>query len=331
MELILQYIIIFYVVTFLWSLLNAVLSILSGLLFGGKVGSFSIFWFECQLENGTYKWKRKKFSALPGTTITGEQIMGDNVQRTKLEVTHMVALIAICEACAVYFLIHFKFASPLGFVGILFGVLGVSCIGEMIFTLYHRFGNSVTARCAREVDEYLKQVMQGRRPRDIALLLEKEVKLPSLSGQYKYQYVVFQYYRALDQRDRGEMKRAISSLEEILPKGKPLHFMAYYYAECVFYYSFVEINQGKAEHYYKQCPALIEKDMDLNGRRIYAYYLYYIKKEPEAALQAVREGLEVAESFSTKGHIPMEKELLHFLQNRITEEQTDRYERGTII
>lgn len=330
MERILRDIIIFYVVTYLWSLLNAVLTILFGQLFGGKIGSFSIFCFVCQNENGAYKWKRKTFSALPVATITGERIMEDKIQRTKWEITQTIVMTAICEACAVYFLMHYEPISILGFAGILSGILGIWCMGETSVTVYHRFGNSATARWLRAEEEYLMQTMQGRRPRDISGFMEESVQ-PSTSilfGERKYRYVAFQYYRALDRKDPVEMKRTIYSIEAALRKtrGKQLYSMAPYYAECVFYYCFVENFPERATYYYHHCPASIEKDMDLNGRRIYAYYLYYVKKAPEAALQAIREGLEVADAFSMKGHIPLEKELLYVLQNIITNRQANENE-----
>lgn len=331
MERILLYIFIFYVVTYIWLLISAVLAMLFGLLYGGKLSSFSMFWFVCQNENGTYKWKRKKFSPVPITTMTGERIMGDNVQRTKWDVTHGIAMTVISIVCVVYFLTHYTLTSPFGFAGIMFGILGVWSIKDMLSMLYRRFGSSEAARCGRELDVYNMQSMQGRRPRDISVPLEERVQLSRRSNLEMYQYVGAQYYRALDQRNQLEMKRTISCIEEGLPKENPLHFFGLYYAECVFYYSFVETNQGKAEHYYKLCPAPIEKDMDANGRRIYAYYLYYIKNNPKGALQAVREGLEAADAFSTKGNIPMEKELLYFLRDKIMEEQTNEYEGGTRI
>lgn len=327
MEFIFLYIVIAYVVfrvvAIFWVLLNTVLTILFGLLFGGRIGSFSIFSFVCQYENGAYQWKRKTFSTLPEVTITGERIMEDKVQRSKWEVTQTIVLTAICEAFAVYFLMHYKPISPFGFAGILFGIVGIWGMGDTLVKVYHRFGNSAAARLARAEDEYLTQVMQGRRPRDISGYMEERVQ-PSIFGA-RYKYVIFQYYRALDQKNLAEMKRTIYSIESVLrkTKGKALYNMAAYYAECVFYYSFVEYIPARAEYYYQHCPALIEKDMDLNGRRIYAYYLYCVKEDPEAALQAVREGLAAVDAFSVKGHIPMEKELLYLLQDRIMNRQAD--------
>ncbi len=308
---------LFYAITFAWCFLKSILSVVIGKLYGGELGSFNFLWFSYRKENNGYVWSRKKFSMLSNATMAGEQFAENPKQKLKWEGTVIGILSLICVIGAIGFFTHGELISPMGFAGSLCVVLAVATLGEWLVHVYWQFGNSTKAICARETQECLRQIMAGRRPRDITVPLKESIWLSTNSGIEMRHYVLYQYYRALDKRDRQGMRDAIRCIERGLRLENPLSFLSGFFAECVFYYSFVEKNVTKAEQYYKISPIKPEQDKDLNGRRIYAYYLYYIKEDREAALKAIEEGFAVAADFPGKGHIIMEKELLEFLRNKI--------------
>ena len=68
-------------------------------------------------------------------------------------------------------------------------------------------------------------------------------------------------------------------------------------ANVVFYYSYYcQMNpyaQEMARKYFDKVKVELEKGLDSNDKRIYAYYMYYVEHDANRALQLVREGLEL--------------------------------------
>lgn len=85
--------------------------------------------------------------------------------------------------------------------------------------------------------------------------------------------------------------------------------------ELIFYYSYLEKDLNKAERYKNQAPSMIENDMDLNGRRVYAYYLYGKEADTDKILEVIAEGLAVAQEYPMPGNIPMETKLQQYLRD----------------
>ncbi len=89
------------------------------------------------------------------------------------------------------------------------------------------------------------------------------------------------------------------------------------YNELIFYYTFVDLHLDKAQHYYELTKKILFKDMDLNGRRVLAAYLYYVVNDSQAARAACDDGLRVADKFPIPAQAQMEIHLIKDLQERI--------------
>lgn len=63
------------------------------------------------------------------------------------------------------------------------------------------------------------------------------------------------------------------------------------------YNSYLEKDLSKVERYKNQAPSMIENNMDLNGRRVYAYYLYGKEADTDKILEVIVEGLAVAQEY----------------------------------
>lgn len=90
-----------------------------------------------------------------------------------------------------------------------------------------------------------------------------------------------------------------------------------YYYETLFYYCCIAGDVQRAESIMSAVRDVLVADKDVNGKRVYAYYLYFSEKDKNIALQTAREGLQAVDAFNCKGIAYMEKDLLQDLIYRI--------------
>ncbi|MDE5863144.1 MAG: hypothetical protein K2H34_02235, partial [Lachnospiraceae bacterium] len=273
-NLIFDFIIAFYAAGLGWSFVSSVTSLVAGLLFGGKFGSFRFLWFMWLNENGTVKLKKEKFCPFPVCTMGGKTIAESAKGQALWEGLVLLVVVLVGVPCGIW--LHSdgareSFHWRLGWMIFFFVIWNAL---DYIRTLFRLFGNSLTARCERANRAVLAQLQEGKRPAELTVPLDEIVELKNNTNFSLKRYVLFQYYRALDLRDEKGMRKAIHNIINGLPQNTTFSLYAGHYAECVFYFSFAEKNKEKAEYYFKRCPCSIEKDRDANGRRIYAYYLY---------------------------------------------------------
>ncbi|MCM1500173.1 MAG: hypothetical protein NC124_17055 [Clostridium sp.] len=320
-QLISNCIIAFYVGGLAWSIVSSVSALVVGLLLGGEFGNFRFLWFSWSNVNGAVQLRKEKFSPTAVCSMKGKAITENAKGQALWEGTVLLIVMLAGISSGVWLCRNYardSFLRQLAWMVFFFVILNVF---EYIQCLFRLFGNSLTARCERANKAALAQLQEGIRPAKLTVSLDEVVELKHNYNFSLKRYVLFQYYRALDLRDQAAMRKSIYNIIHGLPENVTLSSYASFYAECVFYFAFAERNKEKAEYYFKRCPCSIEQDSDANGRRIYAYYLYYVKGDAKKALEVLKEGLAVAEDFDIKGNIPMERELLEFLQDRIQENE----------
>ena len=100
----------------------------------------------------------------------------------------------------------------------------------------------------------------------------------------------------------------------------PMNQIGFVY-EMIYFYSIVQPNLQKAEYYHSRIEEHLGNDMDCNGCRVLAAYLYGTKKGREGALKEIQRGLMVADKFRPQGQAKMEKKLLLKLRDRILQYQ----------
>lgn len=146
--------------------------------------------------------------------------------------------------------------------------------------------------------------------------LSEEIEFSSKPTFVQYQYTLYQYLYALDKGDMERVRHLIYKMEKVLPQN-PGKSLGSVYNEIIFYYSWLEKDPERAERYKKKAPLRIESDMDLNGRRVYAYYLYGRGADIDKIRNVIDEGLSVADEYLVSGNKSTETNLLLHLREHL--------------
>ena len=98
-----------------------------------------------------------------------------------------------------------------------------------------------------------------------------------------------------------EISELVEEMEAILRKSDvSFEYMKSYtnaYYDMIFYYSFVRYDKLKAMHFYNIISQDLKNDVDSNGRRVLAYYEYYIRNDEAKARELVDEAWKVIDKF----------------------------------
>lgn len=165
-----------------------------------------------------------------------------------------------------------------------------------------------------QINMMTSELAAGVRPRDIDLpSFEND---DSLQG-YDMLVLMYKYYRALDSSNAEEMLSYISIIESNIEKFPQHALPSVYYELC--YVSSITKNTRRAKEYYKKAGQILQKDKDINGLRVKAYYEFFINDNYDIALGLCEEALMVAEKYPIKGQGLMEEALIMALKAQILE------------
>ncbi len=134
--------------------------------------------------------------------------------------------------------------------------------------------------------------------------------------------------KALWTKDFNSLNSIVREQDQNLRKKGPSTDFVYdtmlmggYYM-ILFYSTYVNQNYNNAVKIYNFIRPALEADMDPNGRRVLAYYQFYIMKQPDLAAitlnQAVTAVQDYNRSLFTDAEINLEKRLIEELQNNMT-------------
>ena len=172
------------------------------------------------------------------------------------------------------------------------------------------------ARKLMEINKISSQLAGGIRPRDLQIDLT-----PIIGSKLAITDILtdlYCYFRALDNNNQEEKMHYSSRFEENI-ETIPHHALpTFYYEIC--YVASVTGDEDKAREYYEKAGKILEKDKDINGLRVKAYYEYYINKASGPAALLCEEALAVADVFPIKGQGLMEKSLVKHLMELIENE-----------
>lgn len=153
-----------------------------------------------------------------------------------------------------------------------------------------------------------KQIMEGIRPKDIALV---EVDYNDPMDLSDHTLLLYHYFKEIDSGNTDKAGEYISLLSKILDKVPPFALPAYHY-ELVFYHCLIK-NEEEAKKYYSLTAKVLHKDKDINGLRVKAYFEYEINHDPEKAMELAQQGLFVKNKYPFPGQAIMEGKLLEIL------------------
>ncbi|MDE6024136.1 MAG: hypothetical protein K2G45_01645 [Lachnospiraceae bacterium] len=146
----------------------------------------------------------------------------------------------------------------------------------------------------------LKQIgrewINGKQLEDMELPPHEQLGLKTT----KYDILMYEGLRFMQKLYLGfysELLPIVEFLEGNLTKGYIRSEAPVFYT-IIFYYSYINRNAEKAAYYFGEAEDDLKHDMDSDGRRVMAYYEYYILGQKEQAKKAAMDGLKVIDKFS---------------------------------
>lgn len=271
--------------------------------------SFRFLNFNIKKRQGKLTLNKDKICIIPHFLIeyTPEAIK-NNRRKT---VTEALGIFSGYICCSLFCLLMHHVADTLFFE--MYTLTTSICFASNLFIFLKEnifdMGNSPKAVMKRKNKSILAFLKEGTPPSQLEDWLSEEIDFSYEPTFEQYMYIQFQYFCALEKSDKERICQLIYKIEKALPKKMPKS-LGFVYNELIFYYSYLEKDLERAENYKKQAPHMIENDTDLNGRRVYAYYLYGKGANAYKILNVIEEGLSVAEEFPLRGNISMETNLL---------------------
>lgn len=160
-----------------------------------------------------------------------------------------------------------------------------------------------------------KQIMEGRRPREIEL---KEVDREDSLDLSDHILLLYHYFKEVDSGNMEKAGEYLGYLRNTLEKIPPFALPAYHY-ELVFYHSLMK-NEEEAKKYYSLAAKVLQKDQDINGLRVKAYFEYEINHDGAKAMELACQGLDVKNKYPFPGQAIMEENLLEILLEKCSQD-----------
>ena len=152
------------------------------------------------------------------------------------------------------------------------------------------------------------QIMEGTRPKDLEL---SDLNRDDPMDLRDNILIFYHYFKEIDEGNLESAGCYLSLLLANLQEVPPFSLPAFYY-ELIFY-SILTGDLEEAKRYYALAGKVLQKDLDINGQRVKAYYEYYVNHDGDEARELALRGLSVREKYPFPGHALMEGDLLEEL------------------
>ena len=293
-----------------YTLVGAVAQMLIGPLLGCKITQISFFSIYIMRMDGKLKLCLGEFSWFPETILEARPMSyGKRIAR---EFVPLVLGIGLEIGLYLWLssLEGFAWHVCAGTMVILAVLLAVH-LGITIKMAANMLGKGKSAEFWRENDRVLELVKQGVHPKDLVFHYNPEEK-QLFREAFHRQYDFMRYYKALEEDDRERMAFYIEKMKPCIDMDWSAVQTPLYY-EVIYYLAKYEKDPAMTETYANRVFNVMEKDKDVNGRRVYASYLFYSGKDKKLAVQVAKEGLRAADKYAWKGLAYMERNLLEEL------------------
>ena len=190
-------------------------------------------------------------------------------------------------------------------------VLGV----RLGVTQKRKNGDNASGMMRREYERCYHAVLSGEAPGE--LTIQEVPGTGKLTDRASYKkYLLLCYYRCLDSGDYDHVKTVMNELENYVPE-KWLHSELAMLGEFVFYYVIIAPDEAMAKYYGKPFLEKMNDSEEVNVKRTFAYWLFFIEGDKGAALQIAMEALKEVKSYRLAGCQRMERRLLEALIKKI--------------
>ena len=296
----------------LFMLVASILEAIYGLILGYEIVSFKFLFIVIDKSNGKYHLKTRPFEYLTSVSVIKEQKRKyDNFLFNLFEVITEVLITVVLSILLYKGILPRIFSIYVLVAG--YGILTLFTIKAMYKVIIRNFGSGEDALIYENLERIKNLLIEGHRPRDLTFTKLNVSDKNKKSLEYK-RYRLFNYFHALDNNYENEIEQIICEFEEYAKSGLTDFNVPFIY-ELIYYYSYIKLDLEKAFNYYNKVSHILEKDIDVFGKRIYAYFLYYVKKDKERAYFNAKEGLKVIDKYDYKGIGIMNGYLLFSLVN----------------
>lgn len=301
-----------------------------GKIFGYRLISYRIGFFTWNYENGKMKFSIMKNNGYGGLCA---MIPPQKELETYMEILFYAGGIILNILSGVLFIsFTYIFSGLSETTNLFFYVLGIVGLFSGIVNLASFFsGNNPTdgkiiwskifkkpfADKMMVISKIGSQLVAGIRPRDLTIDLSIDLDEPQI---YDLFAILYKYYKALDSNKLEDMNDNIKIMEEKIEAFPSYLLPALYNEFC--YFACISGNKDKAKIYYEKAGKILERDKDVNGHRIKAYYQYYINKDLKAAADHCDSALVVADKYPGRGQAFMEEDLVKALKEKIENQQS---------
>lgn len=281
------------------SFIGALIGLFVTMINGFKFKYFRTLFFDISDVNGNIKFTIRKFTPVSSylTIKTGLTDKEDKM----ISVMHLAVMWAVSILIFVLALVGtqgrlddlYEDNVYTFFMGMAFAV-----VFDSVFITFLAISGHVNAK--KSLRGRLKQIgrawISGSRLADMELPPYEQLGLKTT----KYDIVFYEALRFMQKLYLGrysELLPIVERLEGNLSEGY-LRAEAPIYYTIIFYYAYISPNAEKAVYYFGEAEDDLKHDMDSDGRRVMAYYEYYILGQKEQAKRTAMEGLKVIDKFS---------------------------------
>lgn len=186
--------------------------------------------------------------------------------------------------------------------------------GMMFFSILR---NSPMAQRFYKSSLLSKKLASGVRPRE--LHLEKDYQ--EIQDVHDLTKAFYLYFQEMDLGNTDLALEFLHSVEQNIDKVPPFSLPAYYYE--ILYTALLRGDMEKVTEYLGKAGKILEKDQDINGLRVKAYYAYFLEKDVQKAKSLAEKGLLVKDHYPYKGQAVFEADALEKLLVQIESESLD--------
>lgn len=298
-------------------------------MFGQTLVRFRIFSFEGKRTKKDQKleWsKNNKFVPYP-SAFYGKldlQIHEDEERKTVYVILAVLGVVVMTYS-AVICTMFWGVNNPSGklFMGSAFGVIA------FLVVFIYAVLNTTSKENKILLDRYdtaIRQLQDGATFEQLVLPLDG-LDNPKIRDNVKCAYLNMCALKDIALRDYNHLSNIVRRLDACLLKmgnGSYTRDTMYYrfYYPIIFYSTYINPNYSNAIRFYNIIKDSLESDMDANGRRVLAYYQYYIVKRPDLAAVTLGQAEQALENFNgnpiTQAEINTERILIEELRNNMT-------------
>ncbi len=292
-----------------YSLLYAVVKLIVGILTGAEFVSFVFLVFYIKKENGkiTFKTANPQYNSVCNMKYKDMEL--------KTEFVYSLIFAAVSTVITVIlavFTIKSGLPAFIKSMTIWMLILSAVCLAYSVYLMANI--NDPAMQSMAKTKKAQQKLLEGARPRELSFdEPEPEVK------NYKQAELIYFLIRYWHHLDKGEYDKLAPYIKIFDLNMPPVYSHAYtgFLYEMIFYYSYIAQDSVAAQNLVSNMNGVLEADKDTNGRRVYAYFLYYTNKGRERAYQTANDGLASVEAFRklSGGAADMEKDLLENLLN----------------